>query len=71
MPTAIHESEVTLGEFKVNFSARSRVHVKRKALGYWFHNRSALGLSLSEFFRCCRMSPDERTITFVKLSRIT
>lgn len=53
-----------LGEFKVNFSGRDRTHVKRKALDYWYHNRSVLRLSMNEFFARCRLSPDERTITF-------
>jgi hypothetical protein len=56
---------VTLGEFKVNFSGRDRVHAKRKALDYWYNNRDVLGLSVMDFFRRCRLSPDERTITFI------
>jgi hypothetical protein len=59
-----HESEVTLGEYKVNFTGRNRVQVKRKALDYWFHNRDRLRLGLNEFFSHCRLSSDERTITF-------
>ena len=55
---------MALGEFQVNFSGRNRTHVKRKALDYWYSNRSILGLTLHEFTRRCRMSPDERTITF-------
>jgi len=58
------ESEVMLGESKVNFSGRNRTHVKRKALDYWYHNRTVLRLSMNEFFARCRLSPDERTITF-------
>jgi hypothetical protein len=59
-----HESEVTLGEFKVNFNGRDRVQVKRKALDYWYDNRDKLQLSMRDFFSRCRMSRDERTITF-------
>jgi hypothetical protein len=57
---------VTLGEYKVNFTGRDRVHVKRKALDYWVHNRALLRIGLQEFFRHCRLSPDERTITFTR-----
>lgn len=64
MPTRYLESEVTLGEYKVNFNGRNRAQVKRKALDYWFHNRDRLRLTLPDFMRQCRMSSDERTITF-------
>lgn len=53
-----------LGEYKVNFNGRDRVQVKRKALDYWYDNRDKLQLSLRDFFSRCRMSRDERTITF-------
>ena len=59
------ESEVPLGEFKVEFSGRDRAHVRRKALDYWFHNRDYLKLDLKDFLGRCKLSPDERTITFV------
>ena len=58
------ERKVPLGEYKVNFSGRDRVQTKRKALDYWYHNRDTLRLSMRDFFSHCRMSPDERTITF-------
>src|SRR6266545_1091955 len=64
MPTLRPESEVTLGEYKVNFNGRNRAQVKRKALEYWFNNRDRLRMSLNDFVRHCRLSPDERTITF-------
>jgi hypothetical protein len=38
--------------------------VKRKALDYWVQNRASLKLSLHDFFRRCRLSPDGRAITF-------
>lgn len=53
-----------LGEFKVNFSGRDRVQVKRKALDYWYDNRHKLQLSMRDFFSRCRMSRDGQTITF-------
>lgn len=53
-----------LGEFKVNFSGRDRVSVKRKALDYWYDNRDKLQLSMRDFFSRCRMSRDGQTITF-------
>ena len=49
----------------VSFSGRDRVHVKRKALDYWFHNKGRLGLSLREFLLQCRLSNDGRTIVFL------
>jgi hypothetical protein len=48
----------------VAFNGRDRAHAKRKALDYWYHNRERLGLTLSDFFARCRLSPDNRTITF-------
>lgn len=53
-----------LGEFKIEFSGRDRAHVKRKALDYWYNHRDFLKLSLRDFFSRCRLSSDERTITF-------
>ena len=54
-----------LGEFKVEFSGRDRADVKRKALDYWYHNRHLLNLDLKDFLGRCRVSADERTITFL------
>jgi hypothetical protein len=48
----------------VEFFGRDRVHAKRKALEYWYQNRHALHLTLADFFARCRISPDNRTITF-------
>jgi hypothetical protein len=48
----------------LNFSGRDRTHVKRKALDYWYRHRAELGVSLRDFFRRCRLSSDERTITY-------
>ena len=36
-----------------------------KALDWWFHHRQTLGLRLLEFFARCRVSDDQRTITFI------
>ena len=43
---------------------RDRTHAKRKALDFWYQNRDRLHLSLRDFFSRCRLSADERTITF-------
>ena len=56
--------EVALGEYKVAFNGRDRTRVKRKALDYWYRNRGELRLSLPDFFRRCRLSPDGTEITF-------
>lgn len=65
MPTRYLESEVTLGEYKVNFSGRNRAQVKKKALEYWFNNKDRLRLTLGDFVSRCRLSADARTITFL------
>lgn len=64
MRTFHPERQVTLGEYQVNFNARDRVRAKRKALDYWYNNRELLRLSMRDFFSRCRLSQDERTITF-------
>jgi hypothetical protein len=48
----------------MQFEGRDRTHVKRKALDYWYRHRAQLRLNLRDFFHRCRMSSDERTITF-------
>ena len=58
---------MSLGEYQVipvAFCGRDRTHAKRKALDFWYQNRERLRLSLRDFFLRCRLSPDERTITF-------
>jgi hypothetical protein len=57
---------VPLGESQlIEFCGRDRVHAQRKALDWWFHHRQSLGLRLREFLALCRVSDDQRTITFV------
>ena len=58
-----------LGEYKlansrVTFSGRDRVHVKQKALDYWYANQHMLRMGVREFFARCRLSLDGRAITF-------
>ena len=48
----------------IEFSGRDGVHARRKAVDWWFHHRVTLGLRLREFLACCRVSEDQRTITF-------
>lgn len=48
----------------MQFFGRDRTHAKRKALDFWYQNRDRLHLSLRDFFSRCRLSHDERTITF-------
>jgi len=57
---------VPLGESTlIEFSGRDHVHARRKAVDWWFHHRTTLGLRLREFLACCRFSEDQRTITFI------
>ena len=56
--------EVARGEYRVAFKSRDRTRVKRKALDYWYRNRAELRLTMHDFFRRCRLSPDGREITF-------
>lgn len=61
------EREVGHGEFQVKprrFSGYDRADAKRKALNFWYQNRDQLKLTLRDFFLRCRLSADERTITF-------
>lgn len=57
-----------LGEYQVKtveqFQGRDRAHAKRKALDFWYRHREQLGMSVRDFFQHCRLSHDERTITF-------
>jgi hypothetical protein len=56
------------GELQVRpvcFSGRDRAHAKRKALNYWYQHRDELGMTLRDFFLRCRLSSDQRTITFL------
>ena len=49
----------------IEFSGRDGVQARRRALDWWFHHRQTLGLRLLEFFARCRVSDDQRTITFI------
>lgn len=48
------------------FNGRNTHDAKRRALNFWYMNRSGLGLSLSEFFSRCRVrtAPGLTTITY-------
>jgi hypothetical protein len=50
----------------VEFCGRTRVHVQRLAVSWWDAHRRELGLCLKEFFLCCKLSDDERTIIFTQ-----
>ena len=65
-PSRPAESEVTLGEYKVEITGRDRMHVKRRALDYWFRHRGALNCTVRDFLEQCRLSTDEKTITFLQ-----
>ena len=38
-----------------DFTATNERLAKRRALTYWYNNRSSLGMSMSQFFRRCRL----------------
>ncbi len=40
----------------LRFSGRTAREAKRRALNYWYVHRGELGLSLSDFFACCRVA---------------
>lgn len=46
------------------FVGKNRADAKRKALNYWYLNRTKLGLDLQEFSARCRLLENERTIVF-------
>jgi hypothetical protein len=48
------------------FQGRDRAHAKRRALDWWYRHREELGLCLRDFFGRCRISRDERTISFFR-----
>ncbi len=37
------------------FNGSSPRVAKRRALNFWYTHRESLGLSVSEFFQCCRL----------------
>ncbi|MCA9541252.1 MAG: hypothetical protein KC620_20265 [Myxococcales bacterium] len=39
----------------LEFTGLTERLAKRRALNYWYVHRDALGLSLNEFFGCCRV----------------
>lgn len=41
------------------FTATNARLAKRRALTYWYNNRSNLGMSMSQFFRQCRLREEE------------
>ena len=51
-------------EQRLSWSGRDRVHVTRKAVDFWYHHRAELNLSVRAFLEQCRLSSDERTISF-------
>ena len=51
-PFSVCEEEM-MQEFE--FTGRTARVAKRRALNYWYTNRSRLGLSMVDFFKCCRL----------------
>ena len=37
------------------FTGRTERLAKRRALNYWYTHRNNLGMSMTEFFQCCRL----------------
>jgi hypothetical protein len=65
--THYFSGSVPLGESTlIEFCGRDRVQAQRKAVDWWFHHRQALGLRLLDFLSRCRLSDDQRTLTFIR-----
>ena len=47
---------------RYDFHGKNARMAKRRALNYWYTNRTGLGLSMTEFFKQCRLSEEEGTI---------
>jgi hypothetical protein len=53
-----------LKQNRITFVGRDKVEVARRALDYWYRNPMREGLTLIDFLHRCRISADERKITF-------
>lgn len=60
----VYERKSGLKPNQIAFVGRDRVEAKRRALDYWYRNPRREGWTLQEFLRRCRLSADERVITF-------
>lgn len=49
------------------FRGRNRADAKRRALNYWYVNRTRLGVDLRAFSERCRLQTDNCTILFYPL----
>jgi hypothetical protein len=48
----------------LKFIGKDRYDAKRKALRFWFTHQSDLRESMQEFVNRCRLSPDQKVITY-------
>ena len=48
----------------ITFEGRDRLQAKQKALLYWYEHGKHLHMTVTDFFARCRISSDERRITF-------
>ncbi len=48
----------------VFFRGRNRQEARKKALGYWFANRSQFTCTMSDFIRKCSTDPTGRVIVY-------
>ena len=42
-----------------DFTAATARLAKRRALTYWYNNRTSLGMSMNQFFHRCRLREEE------------
>ena len=48
----------------LKFTGRNRLEAKRKALRFWRSHQEVLNESMQDFARHCRLSLDEKAITY-------
>ncbi len=55
----------------MTFRGRSRADAKRRALNYWYMNRTTLRMDLRTFSEHCRLQADNKTIIFYPQAQAT
>jgi hypothetical protein len=52
----------------LKFVGKNRLDAKRKALRFWYANQAVLRESMQEFAKRCRLSSDQKVITYQRQS---
>jgi hypothetical protein len=52
----------------LKFVGKNRFDAKRKALRFWYANQDVLRESMQEFAKRCRLSSDQKVITYQRES---